>query len=101
MKLFFGGALEDMVRELRGQGAPMVRVHVLHRLEGRTLRMATHVTTFCNAQIYEAVVETSAALPQAEGEQDGPLIRQACGEARARVVEKLDGFDIRPGILQE
>ena len=101
MKLFFGGALDEMVRELRGQGAPMVRVHVLPEMDGRVLRLATHVTTICNAQIYEAVVETTADLPQAQAEQMGSFIRQKSAEARDAVVKKLDGFEVRPGVLRE
>lgn len=101
MKIFFGPALDDMVQELRGQGAAMLRVHVLPAIEGQTLRLRTHVTTMCNNQVYEAVVENKVALAEADKDNLAQLVRLKCEEARGQVTEKLSGFELRRGILQE
>jgi len=101
MKLFFGSALDDMITELKGQGASMLRVHVLPEADGQSLCMQTHVTTVCNNQLYEACVETREDLPGADKGDSSALIRERCEAVRAEIVKKLVGFELRRGIVQE
>jgi predicted house-cleaning NTP pyrophosphatase (Maf/HAM1 superfamily) len=101
MKLYFGDALDEMIRELHGQGAPMVRVHVLAKLQGQSLVLSTYVTTFCNQQVYEAVVETPVDLKGVDPGQVPDFVQHQREQTRAAVLKKLEGFEIRRGILQE
>ena len=101
MKVFFGNALDDMVRELRGQGAAMVRLHVLPRVNGQVLHLPAHVTTLCNNQVYEAVVESRESVADVPAEELPRVAREKAEGWRAEVAERLGGFELRRGVLQE
>jgi len=101
MKVFFGDALQEMMTELRGQGVASLRVHVLPQVEGDALVLRTHVTTFCNNQIYECVLEARESLHDVAQEQRDAFIREACARERRKLAERLPGFELRHGILQE
>lgn len=101
MKVFFGAALDEMITELRGRAINNVRLHVMPKVEGKNLTMHTHVTTLCNEQIYESVVATRASLAEVAQDQVSKFVREKCEEARNKVAERLEEFEIRPGILQE
>jgi len=101
VKVFFGEALDDMIRELRGQGVSTVRLHVLAQPQGDVLLMRTHVTTLCNNQIYESACQTTASLEGVPRDGREAFVRNACEQERKRTAERLEGFEIRRGILQE
>ena len=101
MKIFFGDALEDMVRELRAQAAPTVRVHVLSKVEGQSLLLSGHVTTFASNMIYESVIENRVSLAGVRPEKLQGFIKENCEEHYQNVAQRLKGFEIRRGILQE
>jgi hypothetical protein len=101
MKVFFGEALNDMVSELRGQAVKNVRLHTLFEVEGNVLKLFVHVTTFCNNQIYESVIPTKKSLEGVAADKRDEFIAAACEEAREKVLERLAGFEIRRGVLQE
>jgi len=100
MKVFFADALQDMVTELRGQGVNNVRLQVLPEVRGEALVMRTHVTTLCNNQIYESVLESSASLEGIAQQERAEFIRNACEQEREKVAKRLPGFELRGGILQ-
>jgi len=101
MKVFFGSALKDMMSELKAGAVASVRLHVLPHVEGKRLRMQAFVTTFCNDQIYEAVIESQADLADVPPERLQGLIDQHCERARQEVAELLQGVEIRSGIIQD
>jgi hypothetical protein len=101
MKVFFGDALEEMLRELRGQGVPNVRLHVLPEVHEDRLILCMHVTTFCNNQIYEALLRTEESLAEVSDQERRAFIRNAAEQARQKVAEQLEGLEIRRGILQQ
>ena len=101
MKVYFGEALQDMVSELRGQAVKNVRLHTIFEADGDVLKLSTHVTTFCNSQIYEAVIATKTSLSGVGDGQREEFIAKACEEAREKIVKRLTGFEIRRGVLQE
>jgi hypothetical protein len=101
MKVFFGVALDDMIRELRGQGVATVRLHVLPEVQGRVLVMRTHVTTLCNNQVYESTLQATASLDSVASGGQEEFIRTACEQERKKVAERLAGFEVRRGIFQE
>ena len=101
MKIFFGDSVDEMASELRAQGVDAVRLHVLWEAQAQVLRMRTHVTTFHNTQIYEAVVESSASLAGVAKEKLAEFVRDQCEGARQKVAERLRGLQLRPGILQD
>lgn len=101
MKVYFGEALQDMLRELRAQAANNLRVHVLPEVEGDRLEMDVHITTLCNNQIYEAVLHSSTSLADVPDEKRPKHVRSTCERARKEVIEQLEGFEIRRGILRE
>jgi len=101
MKVYFGEALPDMVAELRGQAVKNVRLHTLFEIDGTKLRLATHVTTFCNNQIYEAELKTVSSLEGVAAEKRDEFILAECEKAREKVAERLPGFEIRRGVLAE
>jgi len=101
MKVFFGEALEDMVKELRGQAVNNVRLHALSEVEGDEARIDVHVTTLCNNQVFEAVLTSRAKLDGEGPEQKREALKKACENACEKVVEQLPGFEIRKGVLQE
>ena len=101
MKVFFADALEEMVRELRGQGVANVRLQVLSEVQGQALVMRAHVTTFCNNQIYESVLEAGASLEGLGQEERADFIRNACEQQRQEVAKRLPGFELRRGVLRE
>jgi len=102
MKVFFGEALPDMISELRGQAVKNVRLHTLSERNGDELVLSTHITTFCNNQIYEVVLKTIKSVQGVAEEQMDEFALKACDEASEKVMEeKLQGFEIRRGVLQE
>jgi hypothetical protein len=101
MKVFFGDVLDDMVKELRGQAVNNVRLHALYEAEGDVLRVNVHVTTLCNNQVYESVISTKMALGGATGQKRDELIVSACDQEREKVARRLEGFEVRRGVLQE
>ena len=101
MKVFYGSAVDEMVNELRGQAAPMVRLHVLPKLSGQSLHMAAHMTALCNQQVFEAVVERNVPLDNVQKDELGAFVREQCEALREKLTGKLRGFEVRRGILQE
>ena len=101
MKVFFGDSLDDMINELRAQAVNSVRLHVFGTVEGTSLVTSGHVTTFCNNQIYESVIEETTSLEDVPSEQHEKLVHEAREKARSALVERLSGFEIRRGVLQQ
>lgn len=101
MKVFFGGSLDDMINELRAQAVNTVRLHVFETVEGHTLVTRAHVTTFCNNQIYESVIEETTSLDNVPTEQQEEFVHGACEKARNALVERLSAFEVRRGVLQQ
>ena len=101
MKVFFGDSLDDMINELRAQAVNSVRLHVFGTMEGHNLVTSGHITTFCNNQIYESVVEETISLEDVPSEQHEKFMREAREKARSALVERLSGFEIRRGVLQQ
>lgn len=101
MKVFFGSKLDDMLTELRGQAAKWLRLHVLPRIEGRSLIMQTYVTTLSSDQLFESVLEDQVSLDDVPQEQVSEFVRQKCEEQRNKMAERLEKFELRRGILQE
>ena len=101
MKVYFGESLDDMIRELRARGISSVRVHALQEVGANALTVTTHVTTLCGNQIYESVIPHQYDLQNIDPQEEETFVRQACEEERDKIAEKLSGFEIRAGILQE
>jgi hypothetical protein len=102
MKVYFGEALPDMIAELRGQAVKNVRLHTLSERKGDEIVLLTHVTTFCNNQIYEVVLKTTKSVQGVPEDQMEEFALKACDEASEKLMEeKLQGFEIRRGVLQE
>ncbi len=100
MKIFFGQDLDDMILELRAQGVALVRVQVLPKIQDQNMLMQTYVTTFCNNQVYEAVIPSRASLNNVPRDRLAEFIRQQCERARQKTTERLKGFEVKRGILQ-
>ncbi len=101
MKVFFGIAIDDMMTELRSQAARTVRLHVLPTIEGQNLIMQVHLTSLCNNQVYESVLESRASLDDVPKDQMDEFVREQCEQVRAKAAERLEGLEVRRGILQE
>ena len=101
MKVFFGEALDDMIKELRGQAVNSVRLHALPEMEGDKARIDVHVTTLCNDQVFEAVLTSRVKLDGEGPEQKREGLKKACESACGKVAQQLPGFEIRKGVLQE
>ena len=101
MKVYFGPALKDMLTELRAQAVNTVRLHVLPHVEGKKLRLQAFVTTFCNNQVYESVLETQVDIADVapDGLQD--FVDHQCEQIRQKVAAELTGMEVRRGILQQ
>ena len=101
MKIYFGSEVDDLLKELRGQAASSVRLHVLHRIEGKNLLMKVCITALCNEQLFESVIEKTESLDEVPEDEIGEFVRDRCEEARSTIAERLVSFEVKPGIFQE
>ncbi|MFP4026705.1 MAG: hypothetical protein ACLFWL_02830 [Candidatus Brocadiia bacterium] len=101
MKVFFGNDLEYMVRELRGKAINNVRLQVLYEIGEGDVEFKAHVTTLCSGQIFETVISRNEILEGATAEEQDDFVTEVAEELRDDVAERLEGFEIRPGVLQE
>lgn len=100
MKVFFGSAINDMLTELRGQSATTVRLHVLPKTDGQNLVMYVYVTSLSSDQIFESVTQVRTSLADVPQDQVGEFIRQRCEEEHKKMSGRLEGFEVRRGIIQ-
>lgn len=101
MKVYFGDALEEMSKELRGKAVRNVRLQALTEVAGETLEINVHVTTLCNQQVYESVLSSERSLEGIAPEERPDFVKQAREEAQQSVEERMQGFEVRRGILQQ
>ena len=101
MKIYFGPDVDDLIRELRGQTASSVRLHVLHTIERKNLLMKVFVTALCNEQLFESVIEKTESLDEVPEDEIGEFVRDRCEEARSTIAERLESFEVKPGIFRE
>ena len=101
MKVYFGSAVNDMLTELRGQATNMVRLHVLPKIDGQNLVMQAYITALCNNQIFESISEARANMSEVTKDKSGEFARDQCEQLRTKLLQRLEGFEVRRGIFQE
>ena len=88
-----------MITELRGLAASNLRLQVLHSIEGQDLVMKVHVSALCNEQVFGSVFEVKESLADVPEEQVSEFVRDKCQQLRSKTAERLDGFEVRAGII--